>query len=344
VIADVLLPFIAGSVALLAVLVLLVVGRKLGRSHAERRSRARLSRYEAALRAGSREPLVRMAREARRPPAADDLVQALAHVGAALPRERWAALVDAAEAAGLAPRLRAALGASRPVTRGRAAILVAGLRLPDPVGALEPLLADPDVDVRHAALGGLTRDGSPEAARALVRTLDTGTLPVERVVERLGRPWAAPVLLEAWDVPAVLPLRGWIAEALGLAGEARALPVLERLLRTGNDDERVRACRAVGRIGGPGALAALLPVLDDPYAPARAQAARALGELGDPEATTALGEGLSDPDWWVRANAGEALRRLGEPGLDVLRAALWGPDRYARDRAAEALCLEATAR
>ena len=343
-VADVLLPFLAGSALLLAVLVLLVVGRKLGRSRAERRSRARVPRYEEVLRSGSAEEVARMCRQARRAAAADDLLQALRRADGSLAPERWAALAGGAREAGLAARLEAALEAARPVTRGRSAVLLAALRLPCRAHALEPLLSDPDVDVRHAALGGLVHDGSPQAARALLRALAAGVLPAERVVERLGRPWAAPVLLDAWDDPAVLPMRGWVAEALGLAHEPRALPLLERLLGAGDDDERVRACRAVGRIGGPDALAALLPVLDDPYAPARAQAARALGELGDPAAATALGERLSDPAWWVRANAGEALRRLGEPGRDVLRAALEGPDRYARDRAAEALSLEATAR
>jgi hypothetical protein len=131
---------------------------------------------------------VRVAWEARRAAAADDLVAALSGAGRPLGPERWAALREAAEQAGLVTPLRAALGASRPVERGRAALPVAGLRLPDAARALEPLLADPDVDVRHAALGGLTRDGSPDAARALLRTLGQGSLPVERVVERLGRP------------------------------------------------------------------------------------------------------------------------------------------------------------
>jgi HEAT repeat protein len=344
VIAHVLVPFLAGSLLVLAVLVLMVVVRKLGRTRSERRSRARVPRYAEALRQGSRADLVRVAARARRAAAADDLIEALSRARADLGPARWVEVRGAAEEAGLVARLRTNLSASRPVARGRAALLTAGLRLPGAARALEPLLADPDVDVRHAALAGLTLDGSPEAAHALLRTLGDGALPVERLAERLGRPWAAPVLLEALSDPALRPVRGWIAETLGLAREPLAAPALAQLLEEGDEEERVRACRALGRIGGPTARRALLPSLGDPYWPVRAQAARALGEIGDPEAAAELGARLSDHAWWVRANAAEALRGIGGPGIDVLREALDAPDRYARDRAAEALSLEAGAR
>jgi hypothetical protein len=43
----------------------------------------------------------------------------------------------------------------------------------------------------------------------------------------------------------------------------------------------------------------------------------------------------------VRANAAEALRACGEPGRAALRRAVVAEDRFARDRAREALALEA---
>ena len=49
---------------------------------------------------------------------------------------------------------------------------------------------------------------------------------------------------------------------------------------------------------------------------------------------------LDDPAWWVRANAASALRSLGEPGHKALERALDHPDRYARDRAREALAMD----
>ena len=339
--AAVLAPFFVGSLALLAILVVLVVVRKLGRSSAERRSRARVPRYAAALTVGSAEALTAVAREALRPAPADDLVTALARVEAELGAERRRVLAEACAQSGLARRLRADLGARGPVARGRAALLGARLGLPDAPALLDPLLADPDVDVRHAALAGLTIDASPDAARALVRALRDEVLPVERVAERLGAPWAAGVLLDACFDPRFAPTRGWIAESLGLARCGAAVPPLQALLDEGDDDERVRAARALGKIGGLAARESLFAALDDPYAPVRGQAARALGELGHTPAAPALRVHLADPEWWVRANAAQALRALGEPGLAELRAAAQDPDRFARDRAAEALSLEA---
>jgi HEAT repeat protein len=52
---------------------------------------------------------------------------------------------------------------------------------------------------------------------------------------------------------------------------------------------------------------------------------------------------LDDPAWWVRANAASALRGLGRPGRAALERALDHPDRYARDRAREALAMDRVA-
>nr|MBA2793269.1 HEAT repeat domain-containing protein [Thermoleophilaceae bacterium] len=223
------------------------------------------------------------------------------------------------------------------------ALLTARLRLPGGVATLEPLLRDRDVDVRHAALGGLTLVASDDAARALVRALAAGVLSADRIVERLGAPWGVPTLLDSLEDFHFSAVRGHLAEALGLARDPRGREPLEELLAQGSDDERTRACRALGRLGRGDAEAShdLLTALADPFWPVRAQAAKSLGEIGDPGAATFIERGLVDPAWWVRANCATALRALGEPGLEALRRALHHPDRFASDRAAEALSLEA---
>jgi HEAT repeat protein len=132
------------------------------------------------------------------------------------------------------------------------------------------------------------------------------------VIERLGRPWAVEPMLAA--------LRGLdeagerrsaprigIARALGVAGDQRAEPALVRLLATGSLEERI---------------------------------SEALGKVGIQRSVPALEGVLDDPAWWVRANAASALRELGEPGHAALERALKHEDRYARDRAREALALD----
>ena len=53
----------------------------------------------------------------------------------------------------------------------------------------------------------------------------------------------------------------------------------------------------------------------------------------------ALAAVLDDSAWWVRANAATSLRALGQPGHLALEHALDHPDRFARDRAREALAM-----
>ena len=247
---------------------------------------------------------------------------------------------EAAARTGLEAALTKRIGSRSAVRRGRAALLVARLRLPGAVEALETLVFDPDPDVQHTAVHGLSMLESPEAAWALLRALSTDALAPERIVERVGRPWAVPVLIEAIEREDMRPIRGRVAAALGLAGDHRAERPLADLLRYGNDEERVQACRALSRLGRRSAVPALMTALGDPFWPVRAQAARGLERIPDTRALPALDQGLSDESWWVRANCAQALRRIEPGGLDVLWKALDHPDRFARERAFEALALE----
>ncbi|GEM_PF-2197464 len=108
---------------------------------------------------------------------------------------------------------------------------------------------------------------------------------------------------------------------------APAVPVLEDLLRDPEDGVRRAAALALGRIGSPEALPALLGALDPRYEGAsrvRHQAAQALGELGLPEAVPALLETLAaDPEGIVRQAAIGALGQIGDPrAAPALRASL----------------------
>jgi HEAT repeat protein len=332
------------SVGLLVVLVALVLAKRLVRGAAERRSRARRMGWMNALgngavsdlRMGELRSLARGA--GRHRPAQEDLL-ALISTGSLPPRdERRAPFERALLRAGLQRSLRAACASRNAVTRGRAALVWAGLGLPGAERAIARLTTDPDPDVRAAVAQGLEACGSHEAAWALLRAMRDGQLDPQRAVERLTGEWAVAPLLAAVREPSFGPVRQWLAEALGLTGDPRAELPLMQLLAKGGEQERTRAARGLGRLGSETSSGPLVIALSDDSAAVRAQAARALAELRDEGGVYALVKLLGDPSWWVRARAAEALGALGGPGLAALRwCAETHDDPYARERALEAL-------
>ena len=349
---------LAASTSLCVVLVGFAVARKLRRDRREAAMLARRRRFAALARCGSLPALTAQLRRAvRSQPARIDLAVALQQAAPGLDRARRDVLRQAAVAARLDRALVRGLGSRDPVVRATAVLLLSRLRLDGVQRLLGPLVGDPDGDVRLVAVRALAELADAPAARVLIDALAAGLLPPERLVERLGAPWAVEPILQRLPEPGKpanhatpiaasptgavrRPLRAWLATALGLAADQRAEPALLALLRTGGAEERVSAARALATAGSAEAVPDLRAALADSEWPVRAQAARSLGRLGGADAVPALARLLSDRAWWVRANAAEALRQLGEPGLAALRAALDHHDRYARDRAREALALQ----
>ena len=238
-----------------------------------------------------------------------------------------------------------AIDDTRPTRRARGALLAGVLGLAAPIDRLAALLDDADVDVRHAACRALGMLGSDDAARVLTGSLVGGRVNPDRVLEELERPWAAPVLEQALADPAFAAVRSLLAEALGCAGDASATPALVALVETGSDEERTRACRALARTRSRSGAPVLCAALADPAWQVRAQAALALGAIGrgDRKTVKALEVGLGDAEWWVRANCASALVAVGPKGIAGLERALASDDRFARERAREALALRAAA-
>jgi HEAT repeat protein len=331
-----------GSLALLLTLVGLVVGRKLLRDRREASSVRRRRRYRGALESADRRRLRRSLRSVGSLGAQLDLAVVLQDP--AVPRPGREILERDARRAGLIGRLEDQLRARSGPARGRAVLILAHLRVPESVARLERMLDDADPDVRLVTVAGLPLAEDPDAVNALVRALSRRMLAPERVIERLGQPWAVGQLLEslrqldAHGERRAAPRVG-VARALGVAGDRRAEPALVRLLRGGSLEERISAARALGSVGGRRSRPELERALQDDAWPLRAQAAKALGSIGVKRAVPALEVVLGDPAWWVRANAATSLTRLGDPGHEALRRALEHDDRYARDRAREALAM-----
>ena len=163
-----------------------------------------------------------------------------------------------------------------------------------------------------------------------------GLFVPERRVARLQerRDLAGLVRLLERGEPSV---RHLAAAALGDLGDPAALDALLSAL-SGPDEEGVRwrAAEGLGRLGPPAVdgLAALA-VGEDPDV--RWKAIVALGDIGDPHAAPVLLGRLADPDRFVRARAVSALARLGSPCLPLMLEALSDPDPRVRQGAAEAL-------
>jgi HEAT repeat protein len=77
---------------------------------------------------------------------------------------------------------------------------------------------------------------------------------------------------------------------------------------------RLRAARALGRLGDAAALPALVAALAHPQGNLRKEAALALGEIRAPQAAQALSLAAADPDPEVRKVARAALLRLDAGG------------------------------
>jgi HEAT repeat protein len=342
--ADISHILVIPSLALLAGLGLLVLAKRITRAIAEGRSRRRRARWIGALGDGPVSAVVMrelraLARQAARSARAQEDVLALLVRGDLSPRDaRRRAFEQALRRAGLTHALRAACGARSPAARGRAALLWARLGLPGAEHTVARLTADRDPDVRAAATQALAICASPDAAMALLVALRDGHVEPQRVVERLTGDWAVGPLLSALRDESFEHVRSWLAEGLGLTRDPRAERPLAGLLGRGDEEQRIRACRALGRLGRSSSASVLVTALTDGSPAVRAQAARGLGELREPRSIGALVDLMSDPSWWVRARAADALRALGEPGLAALReCARAHEDQFARERAAEAL-------
>lgn len=351
-----LIVLVGSSLLLWLALVGLAVTRKLRRDRRELRSVERRARYEATLRGGDVGAVGAVCDDVQGVAAQVDLAVSIDAVYPTLSGAQISVIRHAVEASTLPSRLSAKLKSRRPTARARAALLLTRPGIPAVVEQIVPLLGDPDPDVRLVACSGLARAATPRAAELLIWALMAHLLPPERIIERLGAPWAVETMISTLkegpsavaDVLAgVAPcgdeveLDASLARALGLARDPRAATALVALLDTDSTEVRISAARALGRVGGAACVPALITALASADWPVRAQAAKSLGALGAVDALGPLEACLSDRAWWVRANAARALRELGEPGIAALRRTLEHDDRYAADRAREQLALHA---
>lgn len=163
---------------------------------------------------------------------------------------------------------------------------------------------------------------TPAAARQIVDALSVGTKDELRYL----------VLLLGWvQGPAIeraltqllgrRDLRGDVIEALVRHG-ASVVPILTEQLSAEEEDVRLAAVSALGRLGDPRATLPLCDVLDDRVL--TVPVAGALARIGDHRAFEPLLELLGDSDAAVRQAAVGALNSLGHPEMPGRVQALLG--------------------
>ncbi len=351
-----LILLVGSSLLLWLALLGLALARKLRRDRRESRSIERRVGYEAVLRTADVDAIGAIFSAARDTEAQMDLAATIDAAHELLSPPEFEAIGRGLEASSLLPSLGADLRSRRAITRARALFLLSRPGTAAAVEQIAPLLIDPDPDVRLVACSGLARAATPRAAGLLIDGLAARALPPERIIERLGAPWAVETIvstLERGYVPSSelaagrppraqrAELDAGLARALGLSRDPRAAASLVVLLRGDAVEVRISAARALGRVGGQACVPALVAALSSEVWAVRAQAAKSLGALGAADALRPLERCLSDQAWWVRANAARALRELGDPGFEALRRAVEHEDRYAADRAREQLALHA---
>lgn len=131
------------------------------------------------------------------------------------------------------------------------------------------------------------------------------------------------------------PVRRYVAAwALGEIGDPRAIPALVSALGDRDVEVRKYAARSLTKFGKE-ATDALLKALDDPSEQTRRYAVRALGEIQDPRSADTLLAMAGKVD---RAVHLWALGRLGDRrGFETVAAAVTDPDRIVRLTAIQAL-------
>lgn len=127
----------------------------------------------------------------------------------------------------------------------------------------------------------------------------------------------AAALEDADEQPQV---RRYLALALGRIGHPVAIPALIEHTEDPDVEVRLHSVWALGNVGDPEVAPALRPLLQDDDPDVRTMTAYVLGVLDDRDSREALEVALGDPASAVRWNAAVALARMDDPsGLPVLR-------------------------
>jgi spermidine synthase len=187
---------------------------------------------------------------------------------------------------------------------------------------IEPLLTDPDPQVRYAACKALGPMGANEATTRRDKVESDCAELLKQVLERCSRE-SKEVLLQAINS----------LKVIGPKGASSLLPVF--ILKgpkgqAGCDDPEIRAAAVVAlrEIGSVEAFGYMFLVLDDPDKGVRGEAVVSLANAGYPWVVPALRQALMDPFPPIANAAAEGMKRITKVGKQ------WAEKGTAEDRGA----------
>lgn len=215
--------------------------------------------------------------------------------------------------------------------RRNALVALGRTRAPEGIHALGEGLRDEDAENRLAALRGLGRMASPEAATEILEWLaESGltmaALPVQNALINCCR--ERPQVL----VPYLEHASGELRQVLARVTSEVASPAMDESLMHLAEDElpelRAAAARAMPGANSYQAMEVLAELAKDPVWYVRLRAVVALGKMKKVEATPILVRALTDASRLVRVRAGEAL--VAQPGelLPTFEQVIRTGDRY----------------
>ena len=215
--------------------------------------------------------------------------------------------------------------------RLRALVALGRTRAPEGIPALGEALRDNDIEARLAALRGLGRTASPQAAEEILawvgeKGLVVPAMPLQSALIQCCA--ERPQVLLPYVQNAQGPLRAALGRVLGeVATPSLGLDLLQFV---GDDLEELRAAAARALAHSPSGMA--LDVLNelarDPTWFVRLRAIVSLGKLSDRRGIPALLRGLTDSNRLVRLRAAEALVGLDIKMVPIFQQVVASGDRY----------------
>lgn len=216
--------------------------------------------------------------------------------------------------------------------RMRALVALGRTRAPEGIPALSEALLDNDLEIRLAALRGLGRTASPQAAVEILswlgeKGLVVPALPLQSALIQCCA--ERPQLL----LPYVQSAKGALREALGrVLGEVATPSLGMDLLQFVADDLdelRAAAARALAHTNAGVSFDVLAELARDPTWFVRLRAIVSLGKLSGRRAIPPLLRGLTDSNRLVRLRAAEALVAISAETVPIFQQVVATRDRYA---------------